>query len=88
MAAEEAGKTVGERLVESLETGETSVLDAVHRFVDTVNNAFPDLGADDGPRKKIIDAAFKMTEELVGTANDVVRQLMQASQDAVSGSDR
>ncbi|MGO9455960.1 MAG: hypothetical protein ACLP62_02780 [Acidimicrobiales bacterium] len=88
MAVEEAGKTVGERLVESLETGETSVLDAVHRFVDTVNNAFPDLGEDDGPRKKIIDAAFKMTEELVGTVNDVVRQLMKASQDAVSGSDK
>ncbi len=88
MAVKATGTTVGERVIESLKTGETSALEAVHKFVDTVNSAFPDLGADDGLRKKIIDSAFKMTEQLIGTANDVARQVMKASQDAVSGSEK
>lgn len=84
MAVKAAGTTVGERVVESLKTGETSALEAVHKFVDTVSSAVPDLGAEDGPRKKIIDSAFKMTEQLVATANDVARQLMNA----LSGSEK
>ena len=85
MAVKAAGTTVGERIIESLETGETSALEAVRKFVETVDSSFPDLGGDDGSRKKIINSAFKMTEQLLASANDVARQVLKASQDAASG---
>jgi hypothetical protein len=38
----------------------------VRKFLGTVNGVFPDVSADEGPRKRII-AAFMMSEQLVGT---------------------
>ena len=60
---------------------EESVLEAARRFVDTVNDIFPDIG-DDAPRRKIIDSAFRMTEQLVGTSNEFARKLVKATSDA------
>ena len=43
----------------------------MRRFLDTVNNAFPDVGPDGGARQRIIDSAFRMTDELVGLGLDM-----------------
>ena len=51
-----------------IEHAEQSSLEAVRKFLDTVDSVFPDL-SEDGPRRKIIDSAFKMTEQLVGSSN-------------------
>src|SRR5664280_2311585 len=58
-----------DRIIESLAGTENAALEAVRKFVDTVNDAFPHLGEGGGTLQKIIDSAFKMTEELVGTSN-------------------
>lgn len=88
MAVKQAGTTVGERVIESLKTAETTALEAVRTFVDTVNSAVGGLGLEDTRRKNIIDSAFKMTEELMGATNNVARGVMKASQDAVRGSEK
>ncbi len=62
---------------------EKSALESVQRFVDTVNGAFPDLGSD-GPRRKIIDSAFKMTEQLVGTSNQLAEKIVKATRDGLN----
>jgi len=63
------------RLFETIERAETVSLEAVRKFLDTVNGAFPDLG-EDGPRRKVIDSAFEMTEKLVNNWTGVAKNLL------------
>ncbi|HZM57757.1 MAG TPA: hypothetical protein VFC03_22335 [Acidimicrobiales bacterium] len=67
MASTSTGSAGADRIIESLRGAETAALEAVRKFLDTVNGVLPDMNADEGPRKRIIDSAFKMTEQLVGT---------------------
>jgi hypothetical protein len=52
------------RVIESVRETAEPALEAVRTFVETVSDALPDL--EDGPRRRIIEAGFKMTEDLVG----------------------
>jgi hypothetical protein len=83
MAEARARPDTAERVIETIKDGQTSALDAVHKFLDSVNDAFPDVGSDDGPRRKIIDSAFKMAGDLVGTWSDVASHLAKVSQEAL-----
>jgi hypothetical protein len=42
------------------------VLEAVLKFPDTVDGCVPDVG-EDRPRRKVIDSAFEMAEQLVAS---------------------
>jgi hypothetical protein len=70
------------RVIESLRDAEESALEAVRKFVDTVNGVFPDV-SEEGPRRKIIDSAFKMTEQLVGASNDLAQRIVKTTSDAL-----
>ena len=70
-----------ERMIDSLAEAERAALEAVRRFLDTVNNAFPDVGPDAGARQRVIDSAFRMTEELVGTSSEFAHRLVQVGAD-------
>jgi hypothetical protein len=66
-------------LIDSIEdAGETS-LEVVRKFLDTVDRVFPDLG-DDVSRRKIIDSAFAMTEQLVGTATRLAKNILDMTE--------
>jgi hypothetical protein len=71
------------RLVDTIEEAEHSALEAVRKFVDTVDGVFPDVG-EDGPRRKIIDSAFKMVEQLVGASNDLAKNIVRVTGDALN----
>jgi len=77
-----------DRIIESFQDVGDSALESVRRFLDAVNGVFPDVGADGGARKKIIDSAFKMTEQLVGTSSQLAQRIVKASQDAQDESDK
>jgi len=79
MAATQTRRTGTNRLVDTVEDAEHTSLEAVRKFVDTVDSVFPHLGGDDGPRRKIIDTAFKMTEQLVQNFLDVTRTALTES---------
>jgi len=76
-----AGEDSAERIIESLAGAEKAALEAVRKFLETVNGAFPHTGTDGGPRQKIIDSAFRMTEELVGTSNEFAQRLVKLGGD-------
>jgi hypothetical protein len=80
MAATDSEQDGTVRLINTIEDAEKASLEAVRKFVDTVNGAFPDAGQD-GPRRKIIDSAFTMTEQLVGASNrlDVTEKALSDS---------
>ncbi len=70
------------RLIDSVEDAEHSALEAVRKFLDTVDGVFPKV-SEDGPRRKIIDSAFKMTEQLVGASNQLARRVVHVTEDAL-----
>ena len=82
--SEEATSAGLQRLIEGLQQNEMSALDAVKRFVDTVNYAFPDVG-EDCPRRQIIDASFLMTEQFIGASNKLAINLVDVSEKAFDG---
>jgi hypothetical protein len=70
------------QLIDSVEDAEHSALEAVRKFLDTVDGVFPQV-SEDGPRRKIIDSAFKMTEQLVGASNQLARRVVKVTEDAL-----
>ncbi len=77
-----------DRIIESFHDAGETALESVRKFLDTVNGVFPDVSADSGPRQKIIDSAFKMTEQLVGTSTQLAQRLVKASQDVLGEPDK
>ncbi|MGE5285745.1 MAG: hypothetical protein ACM3ML_00785 [Micromonosporaceae bacterium] len=85
-STEQGGMTEGAgRIIESAREAEESALEAVRKFLDTVDSVFPDV-SEDGPRRKVIDSAFKMTEQLVGSWNHVAEKILKATSDALAQS--
>ena len=74
----------GARVIEGIEDVEQSSLDAVRRFVDAVDEALPDL-VQDGVRRRVIDAAFDMTQDLVGASNRLARNVLDATERELEG---
>jgi hypothetical protein len=75
-------KTVAERLtglsddvLESLETGRTTAIEAVRKFVDEVTPVVDEQGR----RKKIVDAALDLAEELVKAQMEFLRSVVRSA---------
>jgi hypothetical protein len=75
------------RVVSSIQDLEQSTPEAVRKFVDTVDGQFPDL-RDDGPRRKIIDSAFKMVEQMVNASNKLAKNIVSVTENALAEFDK
>ena len=75
------------RLNETVGDTERAALDAVRSFVETVEGAFPDLG-DDGPRRKIIESAFRLAEQLVGASNQFATTIVKTTESTIGDATR
>ncbi|MCC6183715.1 MAG: hypothetical protein IT194_03525 [Microthrixaceae bacterium] len=71
-----------QKFIDGLQANEKSALDAIKKFVDTVNDVFPDFG-EEGPRSKIIDAAFSMTQQIVESSNKMAKDLVGVTEDTL-----
>jgi len=80
-STEESG--VVERIIESGRDAEEFALEAVRKFLDTVNGIFPDVG-EDGPRRKVIDSAFQMTEQVVRTWTQAAEKIVKVTGEALA----
>ena len=76
------------RLIDTIESAENASLEAVRKFLDTIDGIFPHLGNDEGPRRKIIDSAFKMTEQLVSSSTRLAKNILDVTEKALSESDQ
>ena len=88
MTSTETGSGSADRIIESFHDAGNTALESVRKFLDIVNGVFPDVRADNGPRQRIIDSAFKMTEELVGASTQLAEKIVKASQDALGEADK
>ena len=88
MSTTEPRSNSADRLVESFQDAGNAALESVRKFLDTVNGVFPDVSAENGPRQKIIDSAFKMTEQLVGNSTQLAGKIVNVAQDVVAETDK
>ena len=78
MVAERAAE-LSDEVLTSVEAGQRAAIDAVRKFVDTVDEALP--AKDDRPsrRETVIDAALDMADRLVTTQYEFLRSVVRSA---------
>lgn len=91
---QERGSAVGrttelsDEVLKSLESGQRAAIEAVRKFVDTVDEKLPALGGERPTRRQeIVDAAMEMADRLVHTQYDFIRNVVQSAGKALGGPD-
>ena len=77
---------LSDQVLKSLESGQRAAIEAVHKFIDTVDNALPAL-EHPSRRQEVIDAAMDMADRLVHTQYDFIRDVVQNAGKALSRQD-
>lgn len=67
---------LSEEVLSSVEAGQRAAIEAVRKFVDTVDEALPAIGERPSRREKVIDAALEMADRLVTTQYDFLRSVV------------
>ncbi len=78
---------LSDEVLKSLESGQRAAIEAVRKFVDTVDEKLPALGERPSRRQEIVDAAMEMADRLVHTQYDFLRNVVQSAGKALGGSD-
>lgn len=68
-----------EQILEQVETGQRSAIDAVRRFVGSVDQALPLAGDSPSKPHDVIDSALEMSDRLVQTQYDFLRGVVRAT---------
>jgi hypothetical protein len=71
-------------VLKSLESGQRAAIDAVRKFVDTVDEKLPALGDRPRRRQEIVDSAMEMADRLVHTQYEFLRNVVQSAGKALS----
>jgi hypothetical protein len=70
---------LSEEVLKSVEAGQRAAIEAVRKFVDTVDDALPAVGDRPSGREKVIDAALDMADKLVTTQYDFLRSVVRSA---------
>ncbi len=76
---------LSEEVLKSVEAGQRAAIDAVRKFVDTVDEAIPAIGDRPSRRETVIDAALEMADKLVTTQYDFLRSVVHSADRTLSG---
>jgi hypothetical protein len=79
---------LSEGVLKSVEDGQRAAIEAVHKFVDTVDRALPPRGKGPSRREEIVDSALEMADRLVHTQYDFLRNVVHSAGKSLSESDR
>jgi hypothetical protein len=75
------GAGMSRDMLRSVEEGQRAALDAVRRFVDTVERALPLRDGGNRRQQEIVDSALEMADRLVQTQYDLLRKAMRSLAD-------
>ncbi|HTR72079.1 MAG TPA: hypothetical protein VMG80_00660 [Solirubrobacteraceae bacterium] len=78
---------LSEEVLKSLESGQRAAIEAVRKFVDTVDQTLPALGERPSRRQEIVDAALEMADRLVHTQYDFLHKVVHSAGKALSRPD-
>ena len=78
-SAVERTAELSDEVLKSLEAGQRAAIEAVTKFVDTVDQTLPALGERPSRRQEIVDAAMEMADGLVHTQYDFIRKVVKSA---------
>jgi hypothetical protein len=87
MAIVDRPTELSEQMLDSVEKGQQAAIEAVRKFVDTVDK-LQVHGGDPAKRQEVIDSAREMTDRLVHTQYDFLRNVVDTISKALGGSDQ
>ena len=70
---------LSEEMLKSVEAGQRAAIEALRKFVDTVDEVLPALGDRPSRRETVIDAALEMADRLVKTQYDFLRSAVHSA---------
>jgi hypothetical protein len=70
---------LSEELLRSVEDGQRAAIEAVHKFVDSVDRALPQRGEGPSKRQDVIDSALQMADRLVHTQYEFIRKVVDSA---------
>jgi hypothetical protein len=78
---------LSDEVLKSLEAWQQAAIEAVRKFVDTVDQALPPRGETPSRRQEVIDGAMEMAERLVHVQYDFLRKVVANAGKSLSRSD-
>ena len=81
-------KEFSEDVLKSLETGQRAAIDAVRKFIDTVDENLPPASERATRRQEVVDAAMEMADRLVHTQYDFIREVVHSAGKALGKEQR
>jgi hypothetical protein len=74
-------KELSDEVLDSLEKGQRAAIEAVRKFVDTVDHTLPALPRGEGPskRQEIVDSALEMADRLLHTQYDFIHKVIDSA---------
>ena len=75
-------------VLKSIEDGQRAAIEAVEKFVDTVDKALPLGGNGASRRQKVVDSALEMADQLVHTEYKFLRDVVQSAGKSLSEANR
>src|SRR5271167_4870159 len=80
MAIVDRPTELSDEVLKSVEKGQRAAIEAVHTFVDTVDEKLPALGEEHpSMRQEGVDAALDTADRLVHTQYDFLREVVQSA---------
>ena len=70
---------LSDEVLESVESGQRAAIEAVRKFVETLDEAIPAIGERPSRRETVIDAALEMADKLVHTQYDFLRSVVHSA---------
>lgn len=75
---------LSDEVLKSLESGQRNAIDAVRKFVGTVEESLPGHGDDQPSRREtIVDAALDMADKLVKTQYEFIRSVVTSASETL-----
>jgi hypothetical protein len=75
---------LSDEVLKSVESGQRAAIEAVRKFVETVDEALPAIGGRPSRREAVIDAALEMADKLVHTQYDFLRSVVRSADHSLS----
>ena len=70
---------MSEEVLDSVEKGQRAAIEAVQKFIDTVDRALPAHGEGPSKRQEVVDSALEMAGRLVHTQYDFIRKVIDSA---------
>jgi hypothetical protein len=86
-SAVERTTELSEDVLQSLDAGARTAIEAVRKFVDTVDKALPRNGKGPSRREEITDSALEMAQRLIHTQADFLRKVVDSAGKSLTRSD-